>query len=126
MPHAHAGDNHEGDGLPGRWRPEGVPPFASRREGTRPGLGLIRSIRFIRYIRITLSVEASHARRTRRREEPSQQLLDSRFPIPDSRLPAPRRLHPIHPRVRDELAEMLVQVPTHHERGLQNRRVAAE
>jgi hypothetical protein len=56
---------------------------------------LIRSIRFIRYIRITLSVEASHARRTRRREEPSQQLPDSRFPIPDSRFPVPGPRSPV-------------------------------
>ena len=54
---------------------------------SRPGLGAIRSIRFIRYIRIPLSVDASRARWTRRPEEPSQQLHDPRSPIPDSRFP---------------------------------------
>ena len=47
--------------------------------------GLIRSIRFIRYIRIALIVDASNAGWTRRPEEPSQPLPDFRSPIPDSR-----------------------------------------
>jgi hypothetical protein len=58
------------------FRDAGVPmvfPLSlSRRARTRPGLGAIRSIRFIRPIRIPLNVEANHARWTRRLEEPSQ------------------------------------------------------
>jgi hypothetical protein len=59
------------------------PSFHARCAMSPPQPGLIRSIRFIRYIRITLSVEASDARWTRRPDEPSQQLsyLDRRFPI---------------------------------------------
>ncbi len=38
----------------------------------------------------------------------------------------PRRLDPVHPRIRDQLPEVLVQVAAHDERGLDDRAVAAE
>jgi hypothetical protein len=60
----HASAMIRGDSLPGRRRPEGFMSFLiARCARSRPVLGSIGSIRFIRSIRIALSVDGSQGER---------------------------------------------------------------